>query len=289
MRTFSFWSLVLLVCVTVAGCSTAPTSPSAALSGVSSEGLVSSEGQGPLSTRTLDEASIATAKPTPKPKATNLNLKGIVSAVDADDLTITVSSKVISVPETATIIDALGAALTFDDILVSKRVHVTGKTLSGVSTASVVRVLDFAITGTVSTLAGTCPTVTFAIDTQNVATTATTAFQYGDCSKLADDMQVEVQGTLDAGLLTALKVVLPKVAPPKPVKNVRLKGAASLLSGSCPAKIFTVNGQEVRASAATTFTGSGKCAAIANGKTVDVTGVQETGYIRAVRINVSKK
>jgi hypothetical protein len=84
-------------------------------------------------------------------------------------------------------------------------------------------------------------------------------------------------------------VVLPKKAPPKPIKNVRLKGAASLLSGSCPAKIFTVSGQEVRASASTTFTGTGKCAAIANGKTVDVTGVQETDYVRAVRISVNKK
>ena len=287
MRTFSNWSLTLIVCIFVTGCSTAPTSPSAALSGISSEGVVSSEGQGPLNTRSLD-GGFATVKPAPKPKATNLNLKGIVSAVDVVELTITVSSNTISVPATAKIIDALGAPLTFGDILVSKRVHVTGKTVSGVSTASVVRVLNYAVTGTVSTLAGTCPVITFAVDTQNVTTTATTEFQYGDCEKVADGMQVEVQGILDLGLLTATKVVLPKNAPPKPIKNVRLKGAASDLEGSCPAKIFTVNGQEVRASAATTFTGSGKCAAIANGKTVDVTGVQEDGYIRAVRLNVKK-
>jgi hypothetical protein len=288
MRTFSMWSLALITCVCVSGCSSAPTSPSAALSGVSPEGLVSSDGQGPLATRSLDADSIAAAKPAPKPKAANLNLKGIVSAVDADALTMTVSSKVIGVPDTAKIVDALGAPLSFADILVSKRVHVTGKTVGGVSTASVVRVLDFAVTGTVSLLAGTCPTVTFTVDTQNVAATATTEFQRGDCSKLADDMQVEVQGTLDAGLLTALKVVLPKNAPPKPVKNVRVKGVASLTSGTCPSKVFTVGGQEVRASAATLFTGSGKCAALANGKTVDVTGVQETGYVRAVRLNVKK-
>lgn len=286
MRTFSFRSLVLFVCVTVAGCSTAPTSPTAALSGVASEGRVASDVQGPVSTRSLDE-SIAAAKPTTKPA--NLNLKGIISAVDADELTITVSSKVINVPATAKIIDAFDAPLTFDDITVGKRVHVTGKTVGGVSTASIVRVLNFAVTGTVSALAGTCPVVTFTVGTQNVTTTATTEFQYGDCEKVADDMQVEVQGTLDLGMLTASKVVLPKTAPPKPVKNVRLKGAISGMTGACPTKIFTVSGQEVRASAATVFTGSGKCSAIADTKIADVTGVQETGYVRAVRINVSKK
>ena len=282
MRTFSFWSVVLLACILVTGCSTAPTSPSAALGGAN-EGAVAADAPGSLTIRTLDE-ELAGARPTGK--ATNLNLKGIVSAIDADALTITVSAKVINVPETAEIIDAVGAPLTFADITVNKRVHVTGKTVGGVSTAKVVRVLDYAVKGTVSLLDGTCPTVTFTVDGQDVATTATTAFQYGDCTKLADDMTVEVQGTLDAGVLTALKVVLPAK---KPAKNVRVKGTASDTSGACPTKTFTVSGQEVQTTSATVFSGSGKCSAIADGKRVDVTGVQETGYVRAVRVNVSKK
>jgi hypothetical protein len=69
--------------------------------------------------------------------------------------------------------------------------------------------------------------------------------------KVANDLVVEVQGTLDLGVLTALKVVLPSKIPPKPVKNVRLKGTVSDLSGSCPTKVFTVSGQEVRTSAST--------------------------------------
>lgn len=285
MRTFSFWSVMLLVCVSVGGCSSAPTSPSAALSGVTSDGLATSNGQGPISSRSLD-ASIEGAKPTAK--ATNLNLKGIVSAVDADELTITVSTKLINVPATATIVDALNAPLTFAEITVGKRVHVTGKTVGGISTAKVVRVLDFAVAGTVSALGGLCPDLTFTVDTQPVVTTVTTEFARGDCSKVADDLQVEVQGTLDLGVLTALKVVLPKAAPPKPVKNVRLKGVISLTGNACPTKSFTVAGQEVRTTSSTLYTGSGKCAAIANLKTVDVTGVQESGYVRAVRVNVKK-
>ena len=224
MRTFSLWSVVL-VCVFAAACSTAPTSPSGALSGVTSEGLAASDAQGPISGRSLKE--IEAAKPSGK--ATNLNLKGIVSAVDADELTITVSSRVISVPETATIIDALGAPLTFADVTIRKRVHVTGKTVGGVSTAKVVRVLDFAASGAISDLAGTCPDLTFVVDGADIATTGTTTFSRGDCSKVADGLVVQVQGTLDAGLLTALRVVLPSKIPPKPTKNVRVKGTITAI------------------------------------------------------------
>lgn len=287
MRTISRWSVMLLLCVFVAGCSTAPTSPSAALSGLSSDGGPASDAQGPMATRTLDEEDIATAKPSGK--ATNLNLKGIVSAVDVDALTITVSSRVINVPATAKIVDALGAALTFDDVTAGKRVHVSGKTVGTVSTASVVRVLTFAVAGTVADLAGTCPAITFTVGDQDVATTATTEFARGECAKVADGMQVEVQGVLDLGVLTAAKVILPKNAPPKPAKNVRVKGVVADVDGSCPTKTFMVGTQEVRTSSATKFTGSGKCSAIASGKKVDITGVQEVDHVRAVRLNISKK
>ena len=287
MRTISRWSVMLLLCVFVAGCSTAPTSPSAALSGLSSESGPAADAQGPISTRTLDEEDIATARR--GGKGTNLNLKGIVSAVDADALAITVGTRVINVPATAKIIDALGAALTFADITVGKRVHVTGKTVGTVSTASVVRVLNFAVRGTVADLAGTCPVLTFTVGGQDVATTAATEFSRGDCSKVADGMQVEVQGTLDLGVLTAAKVILPRNAPPRPTKNVRVRGVVADADGSCPTKTFMVGTQEVRTSSATTFTGSGKCAAIANGKRVAIMGVQEVDHVRAVRVNVSKK
>lgn len=287
MRTSSRWSVMLLLCAFVAGCSTAPTSPSAALSGLSSESGPASDAQGPISTRSLDEDELAAAKPSGK--ATNLNLKGIVSAVDADALTITVGTRVINVPATAKIIDALGAPLTFADVTVGKRVHVTGKTVGGVSTASIVRVLNFAVTGTVADLAGTCPVITFTVGDQDVATTATTEFARGECAKVVDGMQVEVQGLLDLGVLTAAKVILPKNAPPKPAKNVRIKSVVADADGSCPAKTFMVGTREVRTSAATIFTGSGKCAAIADGKKVDITGVQEVDHLRAVRLNISKK
>jgi hypothetical protein len=256
---------------------------------VTSEGLASSDGQGPISVRSLDE--IEGAKPSGK--ATNLNLKGIVSAVDADELTITVSAKTINVPATATIIDALGAPLTFADITASKRVHVTGKTVGGISTAKTVRVLDFAVSGAVSGLTGTCPDLEFVVDGQDVLTTPTTTFARGDCTKVADALVVEVQGTLDLGVLTALKVVLPSKIPPKPIKNVRVKGTISDMEGACPAKTFMVGSREVRTTSSTLFTGTGKCAAIADGKTVDITGVlvteATTEYVRAVRLNVRKK
>lgn len=287
MRKFFNWSLAVTVAF-MAGCTAAPTSPSAAVSDISSERVVSYDGQGSLSTRSIDAESIAAATPPRPGQSSPLNLKGIVTSVDANQLTLTVSGKVIRVPASTKIVDALGSPLTFVDIAVGTHVHVTGRALTGASTATTVRVLDFAVTGTVSTLAGPCPTVRLTIDTQNVATTTTTAFQHGDCSKLANDMLVEVQGTLDAGLLTALKIVLPKDGAPKPIKYVRLKGVVSLTSRACPARIFTVAGKEVRASAATTFTGSRTCTAIVSGRTVDVTGVQETGYVRALRINILK-
>ena len=278
MRTFL--SLALLVCFSAAGCSNAPTAPTTMTT-------LSSGSEG-FSGSTSAATSLATVKPGGKP--TRLNLKGIVSAVDPAAKTITVSSRVIAVPDAAHIVDALETPLTFGDITVGKRVHITATTLGTVTTASVVRVLDFAVAGTVADLTGTCPTLAFTVSSQNVATTGTTEFARGDCAKIALDMVVTVEGTLDAGLLAALRVELPKNVPPsKPPKNVRLRGAISLATGTCPAKTFTVADKEVRTDASTTFTGSGKCAAVADGKTVDVTGVEMAGYVRAVRLNVSKK
>jgi hypothetical protein len=179
--------------------------------------------------------------------------------------TITVSSRVIVVPDAAKIVDALEAPLTFADITVGKRVHVTGNTVGAVTTASIVRVLDFAVVGAVSGLTGGCSLLTFTVDGTDVATTATTEFAGGGCDRLADAMQVEVRGVLDAGVLTASRVQLPKNIPPKnPAKNVRVKGTITAFEdASCPTKTFTVAGKEVRSNTSTLFTGSGKCAAIA--------------------------
>lgn len=210
MRTFSLSSLALLVCISAAGCANSPAAPST-LTTLSSTG----EGfTGSVSTPT----PFAMVKPSGKP--VHLNLKSSISAVDAVAKTITVSSRIIVVPDAARIVDALEVPLTFVDLTVGKTVHITATSVGTITTASIVRV---------------------------------------------------------------------DVPAPKPPKNVRLKGAISLATGTCATKTFTVAGREVRSDASTAFIGSGRCAAIADGKTVDVTGVEMTDYVQAIRVNVAKK
>src|SRR6185436_15814678 len=81
----------------------------------------------------------------------------------------------------------------------------------------------------------------------------------------------------------------PTPSPPPPAPSpttVSVSGKVSGLSGRCPGISFSVNGRDVDASAATAY-GGDKCSDVKNGKTVDVTGIQQSnGAIAASAINV---
>jgi len=58
--------------------------------------------------------------------------------------------------------------------------------------------------------------------------------------------------------------------------QVEMRGAIAALSGSCPSLSFTINGQRIVTSGATTFDRTA-CADLRNGQTVEITGVQQSG------------
>jgi hypothetical protein len=62
----------------------------------------------------------------------------------------------------------------------------------------------------------------------------------------------------------------------------------SSLSGRCPNISFAVSGRDVDAGSSTAY-GGGKCGDLRNGRSVDVTGMQQSdGAIAATSIHIGK-
>jgi hypothetical protein len=55
------------------------------------------------------------------------------------------------------------------------------------------------VEGAVSNLSGTCPLLSFQVDDKDIHTLPTTTFAGGNCSKLKNNNDVKVTGTLQAG------------------------------------------------------------------------------------------
>jgi len=68
--------------------------------------------------------------------------------------------------------------------------------------------------------------------------------------------------------------------------GLELKGAISAVSGTCPALTFTIGTTSVRTNSSTTFDGV-TCAALANGRLVEVTGMRQAdGSVLATRVEL---
>lgn len=133
------------------------------------------------------------------------------------------------------------------------------------------------ISGEVSDLSGTCPSVTFKLDTTVVTTDATTEFEEGECAAVANGTTVEVTGFKQAdGSILAKEVEL---------DQDELEGTIADLSGTCPAVTFTIGTTTVTTNASTAFTGVA-CTALANGTHVELEGTLSGTTFAATKVEL---
>ena len=140
--------------------------------------------------------------------------------------------------------------------------------------------------GLILNLAGRCPTVTFSVRSERVATTAATAFHNVACTALSNGMLVEVEGPRRAdGVVGATKVEREDDEDDdddndEDEDDSEIEGRVSGLGGTCPNRRFVVAGRNVETTNATVFRGIA-CQTLQNGQMVEVEGPMVSGVLRA--------
>lgn len=109
------------------------------------------------------------------------------------------------------------------------------------------------------------------------------SFENGRAADLAVGVRVEVEGSLSAGILVASKV---EVSPPDPSQDAKTVKVSGPISAYQSVSSFLVAGQPVDASAASFENGS--ASDLANGRTVEATGVVTAGVLRASKIKFAE-
>jgi uncharacterized protein DUF5666 len=155
------------------------------------------------------------------------------------------------------------------------------------------------ISGTVSGLSGTCPSLTFSVSSTKVQTTASTTFAGKGCGDLKNGDTVGLAGTKqnDGSIIATYVSITPASTPPTPAPtpkpdpapapNVTMTGTVSGLSGTCPSLTFTVNSVKIKTTSSTTFAGKG-CGDLKNGDTLGLAGVkQDDGTVVATYLSVT--
>jgi hypothetical protein len=140
------------------------------------------------------------------------------------------------------------------------------------------------VTGTVGGLSGSCPALSFLLETKTIKTSAATGFGDGACTGIRNGVRVGVLGTVQAdGSILAREV---RVAPPPPPASVSVMGTISGLSGTCPALSFTLERKTIKTSTATGY-GDGACTGLRNDLKVGVLGTaQGDGSILATQVRL---
>jgi len=125
------------------------------------------------------------------------------------------------------------------------------------------------LTGFVSGSTGTCPAVTFTVQSTKVTVNSSTTFPSTTCADATkNDANVTVTGTKQSdGSVIATSVSL---VPP-----TTLTGLVSLSTGTCPAVTFTVQSTKVTVNTSTAYTSTTCAIATANGANVKVTGPKQ--------------
>jgi Domain of unknown function (DUF5666) len=125
------------------------------------------------------------------------------------------------------------------------------------------------LTGVISGSTGTCPAVTFTVQSTKVTVNSSTTFPSTTCADTTkNDANVTVTGTKQAdGSVLATSVAL---VPP-----TTLTGAVSASTGTCPAVTFTVQSTKVTVNSSTAYTSTTCAVATANGANVKVTGPKQ--------------
>jgi hypothetical protein len=144
------------------------------------------------------------------------------------------------------------------------------------------------VEGLLTSKSGSAPTLTLVIAGTTVKTTATTEVRrkgdVQDLSVLALNMTIHAEGTRQAdGSIVARMLQIKDDATGGAFE---ISGSVGGLKGSCPSISFGVNGYDVTADGATTFTPS--CSSIKSGTKVTVKGVvQAGGGVKATSVAVN--
>jgi len=132
--------------------------------------------------------------------------------------------------------------------------------------------------GTVSALAGTCPSLTFTVGTTTFYTDASTRFEHGRCVDTRNGDRVHAEGIRQAdGRVLATEVEFEGEDDDDDDDDrdeVEVRGAVSGLAGTCPALTFTVSGVQVVTDASTRFE-HGTCVDTRNNDRVEVEGSRQ--------------
>jgi hypothetical protein len=141
---------------------------------------------------------------------------------------------------------------------------------------------EVTLTGTVASLAGTCPSLTFTVNGTAAATNSSTTFSPGACSDVKNGGSLGVVGTAGSdGRVVARAVSVAST-------SVTLNGTIAGLAGTCPALSFTVDGAPATTNAATTYGGGagGSCTSLKNGDYRYVSGQkQSNGQVLATYVS----
>jgi hypothetical protein len=133
------------------------------------------------------------------------------------------------------------------------------------------------VSGPIENLTGGCPTLSFTVGGQRVATNAATRFDETFCQDLRQGTFVEAEGwqQLDGSLLaTEVEVDRPDDDDNNGAEELDVSGAVSSVFGGCPNLTFTIGGVNVYTTAATEFERL-TCGDVRNGATVEVDGERQ--------------
>lgn len=133
------------------------------------------------------------------------------------------------------------------------------------------------IEGVITGLTGTCPNLSFSVGGRAVVTNSQTDFERITCAAVANGIEVEVNGSVQAnGTIMAQEV--------EPRENFRVTSAIAGLTGSCPNISFMFGSERIVTTSATRFDDV-NCGTLRNGLRVEVRGVRRPdGSILAARV-----
>ena len=122
------------------------------------------------------------------------------------------------------------------------------------------------VAGTVESLAGSCPALTFVLDGVTVRTSGNTAFDGGACGELRDGMRAAAIGRRTGERTMEAEHVRFSNRPPQPQPPAEPRppagppgvgGLVRSVSGACPDLTFAIDRTTVHASARTVYEGGG--------------------------------
>ena len=132
-------------------------------------------------------------------------IEGLIASINLTTRTLVVNGTTVSVPTDA-IIRHGNQTLSFSQLKVGQRVHVRGTFTGSTVVASEVKLQDenppgqaeAEVEGVVSARSGSCPAVTFTVNTTKVSTDTATQFKGGTCATIANGVKIEVEGARQA-------------------------------------------------------------------------------------------